>query len=48
MAILPFVRDLAHTDAAWFAVQPWPLLQAWLAGFETSTLFGAAMAKHKP
>ena len=48
MAILPFVRQFAHTDAAWFAAQPWPLLQAWLAGFQTSSLFGAAMAKHKP
>ena len=48
IAILPFVRQFAHTDAAWFAVQPWPLLQAWLAGFKTSTLFGAAMAKHNP
>ena len=48
MAILPFVRQFAHTDAAWFAGQPWPLLQAWLAGFQTSSLFGAAMAKHKP
>ena len=48
MAILPFVRQFAHTDSAWFAAQPWPLLQAWLAGFQTSCLFEAAMASHKP
>ena len=48
MAILPFVRQFAHTDAAWFAVQRWPLLQAWLAGFQTSSMFVAAMTSHKP
>ena len=48
MAILPFVRQFAHTDAAWFAAQPWPLLQAWLACFKAGTLFKAVMAKHKP
>ena len=48
MAILPFVRQFAHTDAAWFAAQPWPLLQAWLADFQTSSMFVAAMTSHKP
>ena len=48
MAILPFVRQFAHTDAAWFAAQPWPQLQAWLASYKTSIVFGAAMAKHMP
>ena len=48
MAILPFVRQFAHTDSAWFEAQPWPLLQAWLASFQTSALFGATMASHKP
>mgnify|MGYP000220382876 CR=1 FL=1 len=48
MATLPFVRQFAHTDAAWFAAQPWPQLQAWLAGFEESALFKSVMMKHKP
>ncbi len=48
MATLPFVRQFAHTDAAWFAVQPWPQLQAWLARFEASALFEAVMARPKP
>ena len=46
MAILPFVRQFAHTDVEWFAVQPWPLLRAWLAWFETGPLFNATMAKY--
>ena len=48
MAILPFVRQFAHTDAAWFAAQPWPQLQAWLARFEASALFVSVMGKHTP
>jgi glutathione S-transferase len=48
MAILPFVRQFAHTDAAWFAAQPWPQLQAWLAGFEGSALFARIMDKYPP
>lgn len=46
MAILPFVRQFAHTDADWFAVQPWPRLQAWLAAFEASDLYAGVMGKH--
>ena len=45
MATLPFVRQFAHTDTAWFAAQPWPRLQAWLARFETSSLYAAVMSK---
>ena len=48
MAILPFVRQFAHTDAAWFAQQPWPQLHAWLARFESSALFEGVMGKHVP
>ena len=46
MALLPFVRQFAHTDAAWFAAQPWPCLQAWLTAFEASALFASVMEKH--
>lgn len=48
MAIAPFVRQFAHTDAAWFAAQPWPALQAWLSAFEGSALFSSVMEKYPP
>jgi glutathione S-transferase len=48
MAILPFVRQFAHTDADWFAAQPWPRLQGWLAAFESSALYVGVMEKHPP
>lgn len=48
MALLPFVRQFAHTDADWFAAQPWPRLQRWLADFEGSALYASVMEKHPP
>jgi glutathione S-transferase len=48
MATLPFVRQFAHTDAAWFAAQPWPQLQAWLARFEASAPYVGIMQKLEP
>ena len=47
MAILPFVRQFAHTDAAWFASRPWLQLQAWLVRFEASEICKLVMAKHE-
>lgn len=47
-AIAPFVRQFAHTDADWFAHQPWPHVQTWLAAFEASALFATAMHKFEP
>ena len=47
-AIAPFVRQWAHTDVAWFDSQPWPDLQHWLQGFETSPAFARVMAKFPP
>jgi glutathione S-transferase len=47
-AIAPFVRQFARTDAAWFAAQPWPALQAWLAAFEASAAFARVMKSYKP
>lgn len=44
-AIAPFVRQFAHTDLAWFASQPWPALQRWLAAFEASSAYARAMDK---
>jgi glutathione S-transferase len=48
MALLPFVRQFAHTNPVWFAAQAWPQLQAWLAAFETSELYVRVMDKHTP
>ena len=48
MAIAPFVRQFAHTDAAWFAEQDWPALQAWLARILDSDAFAHVMQKWTP
>lgn len=48
MAILPFIRQFAHTDAGWFAAQLWPRLQDWLTHFEASDLYAGVMQKHAP
>jgi glutathione S-transferase len=45
-AIAPFVRQFAATDATWFASQPWPALQAWLAQFISSALLVRVMEKY--
>ena len=48
LAILPFVRQFAHVDVAWWDVQPWPHAQRWLAAFKASDRFAAIMTKHAP
>ncbi len=48
MALLPFVRQFAHTDAVWFAAQPWPSLAEWLARWESGELLLQVMAKYAP
>jgi glutathione S-transferase len=45
MAVAPFVRQFAGIDAAWWDAQPWPRLQAWLAQWQASRLFGLVMCK---
>ncbi len=45
LALFPFVRQLAAVDPAWFAAQPLPALQAWLAGWLASPLLAAGMVK---
>lgn len=45
-AILPFVRQFAFIDKAWFDAQPWPSLQAWLERYLASAAFGAIMSKY--
>jgi glutathione S-transferase len=45
MAIMPFIRQYAHTDAMWFAAQPVPNLQHWLSSHQQSLLFLQIMAQ---
>ena len=45
MAIAPFVRQFAGIDADWWAAQPWPCLQAWLAQWQASDLLASVMHK---
>jgi glutathione S-transferase len=46
MALLPFVRQFAHTDSAWFGAQAWPRLHTWLADWEASDRFARVMQKY--
>lgn len=45
-AILPFIRQFAHTDVTWFNAQPWPRVQHWLQSFKESERFARVMTKH--
>lgn len=45
MAIAPFVRQFAYTDAEWFRAQPWPALIRWLDTFTDSARFKLVMEK---
>lgn len=47
-AIMPFVRQFAETDRAWFDAQPLPGLHAWLRGHLGSALFAAIMVRLEP
>lgn len=47
-AILPFVRQFANTDRAWFDAQPWPELVGWLDRFLDSRIFLDIMSKYVP
>ena len=46
MAIAPFVRQFAAIDSGWWAAQPWPHLQAWLARWLASPLLEQCMQKY--
>lgn len=48
LAILPFVRQFAHTDLDWWDAQPYTNAQHWLAAFKTSDRFAAIMTKYTP
>lgn len=45
MALLPFVRQFAQVDRAWFDALPLPALQRWLAHHLASPLFESVMAR---
>jgi len=45
MAIMPFVRQFAYVDEAWFYAAPYPKLQQWLVQQLHSVLFQAVMKK---
>jgi glutathione S-transferase len=47
-ALMPFVRQFAMVEPAWFDAQPWPRLHAWLSGWTASDLFARAMPKFAP
>ncbi len=48
MAVMPFVRQFAAVDRAWFDAQPLPHVRAWLAGHLRSGLFAAVMLRPSP
>ena len=48
MVVLPFVRQFAHVDKAWFTGRPYPNVQRWLAEFVASDLFLAVMKQYQP
>lgn len=45
LAILPFVRQFAFIDKAWFDSQPWPNVHGWLDRFLNSESFEMIMPK---
>lgn len=48
LAILPFVRQFAHTDLEWWDAQAFRHAQGWLANFKTSDRFKSIMTKYTP
>lgn len=44
-ALLPFIRQFAAVDNAWFAGTPYPALRAWLDRYTSSELFSQVMQK---
>ncbi|AUX70990.1 glutathione S-transferase [Porphyrobacter sp. HT-58-2] len=48
IALLPFIRQFAAIDPAWFAAQSLPHLLGWLDGLLASDLFAAVMPKFAP
>lgn len=47
-AILPFARQFANTDRAWFDTQDWPDVIGWLTRFTEGEAFLGIMDKYSP
>lgn len=47
-AIMPFIRQFANTDKAWFLTAPYRGVQKWLDGLLTSPPFTEVMCKYEP
>ena len=47
-ALLPFVRQFANVDRAWFDAQGWPDVSGWLDRFLQSAEFADVMTKYPP
>ena len=47
-AILPFIRQFAAVNEAWFQQSPYPALRSWLKEFLNSTRFQRVMGKYAP
>jgi len=45
LALVPFIRQFAYIDRAWFDAQPWPGVIRWLDAALASPAFERAMAK---
>ena len=45
IAIMPFVRQFAAVDPAWFGLQPLPAVRNWLAHLKGASLFARAMTR---
>ena len=45
-AIVPFIRQFANTDRAWFDAAPYPALQAWMARELAAPSFTEVMTKY--
>lgn len=48
MALLPFIRQFAHVDRAWFDQAPYPRLREWLQAWLKHELFTSVMTKYEP
>lgn len=46
IALLPFIRQFAFVDKAWFDSSPYPRVRAWLEAFLESDLFRSVMKKY--
>jgi len=46
IALLPFIRQFAFVDKAWFDQSPYPQVRRWLEDFLQSQLFQSIMYKY--